>query len=364
MNIINYFNLSITNGCNMSCTYCYKNNKNLKNATTIKKEDFIFIVEKLRNENNIKPKTIFISGGEPLTYDNDILLEVINEYNDFVFQIATNGTIDLKYFVDRLKNKNVTFVMSYDVDNDERIGFNHQQFEKNLKILNETDFHVHLNPTYNHKNIKGMLYMYEAEKENKKKNFTFGWNIAKRYPISLEDKLKFEFQLKEIFNTIMKDLEQNDYTFIPDFLKGLFGFALLDKKMKPHCENEYRIIIDVNGNVFPCNIISQDIENSEQNILNNEDYHVFKKYVKHKETTLYNIEQFLEDNKDASCGLKCTLFPFIYEILRRVIYRFLEYDNKEHIKGELIRFANNNYPCDLAMSSVTNHYAFKNIYMK
>ncbi len=86
--------LEITNSCNLACTFCIKNKREIK---FLNKDEFIFILKK------IKPYTDYLYFhilGEPLLHKN------INEFidiasKDFKVNITTNG-----YLINKIKNNN------------------------------------------------------------------------------------------------------------------------------------------------------------------------------------------------------------------------------------------------------------------
>lgn len=84
--------LEITNSCNLSCTFCIKNQRNIKYLT---KEEFTLILSKL------KPYTDYLYFhvlGEPLMHPhiNDFINQASHQFN---IQITTNG-----YLIDKIIN--------------------------------------------------------------------------------------------------------------------------------------------------------------------------------------------------------------------------------------------------------------------
>lgn len=88
--------IEITNRCNLSCDFCIKNNKTIKDISL---EEFKEILEKLKPLTNY---LYFHILGEPLIHPK--INELINiASQDFYINITTNG-----YFIDKIKtNKNI-----------------------------------------------------------------------------------------------------------------------------------------------------------------------------------------------------------------------------------------------------------------
>lgn len=87
--------IEITNNCNLNCSFCIKNSRTSK---FIDKDDFIFILEK------VKPYTNYLYFhvlGEPLLHPMFNELVDIASKNFFV-NITTNG-----YLINRIKTKNI-----------------------------------------------------------------------------------------------------------------------------------------------------------------------------------------------------------------------------------------------------------------
>jgi len=88
--------LEITNRCNLSCDFCIKNKRVLKDITI---KEFNFVLEKLKPITNY---LYFHILGEPLIHPQiNELIDIASK--DFYINITTNG-----YFIDKIKdNKNI-----------------------------------------------------------------------------------------------------------------------------------------------------------------------------------------------------------------------------------------------------------------
>ena len=83
-------NVLITRACNLSCSFCYMQNRNAKNDLTTEQ-----LSRKIKTVIKNKPSvdTLIFSGGEPLMRKNDIQKIVLSLPNHLKYIINTNGTL-------------------------------------------------------------------------------------------------------------------------------------------------------------------------------------------------------------------------------------------------------------------------------
>ena len=81
--------ISITNKCNLKCTYCYerKLNTELGNIDDETADNIIRFISR-RNDAGV----IFLFGGEPLLYKN-LIRKFVNSLTANLFVITTNGML-------------------------------------------------------------------------------------------------------------------------------------------------------------------------------------------------------------------------------------------------------------------------------
>ena len=323
---VKYLNISITNNCNFICSYCYKKNEAGKAATNMNLASLHKLLKYLNDlqDSGKYPPTVFISGGEPMIVWKTVLVKIIDKYLNIKFQIATNGSIKVDNFVNKIKRRDISWILSYDgIKCNQRQGFSNDIFESNIEILTKNNFHVHLNPTYNHANLENMVNIYFREVENKNDNITYGWNLAKNYLMTDEVKKKYAEDLYSSMKTILDDIKKRNYSYIPHFIKGLIGLKV-SGKIFPHCQHKYRMIVDVFENIYPCNIISQDKNNRCGTVRDgvNPSYDEWIPVIK-EGLKLSDVEEHISKYaKKLFCGLKCNLFPKAYTILNDVIEEF------------------------------------------
>ncbi len=96
-------------GCNLNCSYCdtkWANEKDVEYELMTSEEIYSYIKE-------TGVKNVTITGGEPLIQDNIIeLLTLLTNDNKLCIEIETNGSINLKPFVE-LNRDLLSFTMDY-----------------------------------------------------------------------------------------------------------------------------------------------------------------------------------------------------------------------------------------------------------
>lgn len=119
--------LGITNRCNMACPYCFEKH----NDHDMKLETAISAVEWFLSVSKIKKPTIAFFGGEPLLKFDEIIVPIVEKYNEMIsFDITTNGVLLDEDKVDFFRKYGITPLLSFDgikeVQNSQRprIGFN------------------------------------------------------------------------------------------------------------------------------------------------------------------------------------------------------------------------------------------------
>lgn len=97
-------------GCNLRCSYCdtkYSwDEESINNVEILSAEEIYDYIK------STKVKNVTLTGGEPLIQKNiSSLLELLNNDEDLVVHIETNGSINIKEFKD--KYKNIIFILDY-----------------------------------------------------------------------------------------------------------------------------------------------------------------------------------------------------------------------------------------------------------
>lgn len=125
------YTISITNKCNLKCSYCYERHLNTEyghiNDDTMRK-----IADFINNQNNAG--TVYLFGGEPLLYK-----EIVKFYCENLkakeFVITTNGTLLDEDFIKWCIDRKVIINMSHDGIKCTERGVDTALLDANLKIL-------------------------------------------------------------------------------------------------------------------------------------------------------------------------------------------------------------------------------------
>ena len=246
--------VEITNRCNLSCSFCSKVEKPLRNMTI---EEFKCIIEKIKDYTD----TIYLHvKGEPLVHPNLIeFLNVAEEYNIKV-NLTTNGTL-FPNVVDKLKEckslKKINFSLHSENNKENYL----EDIFKNVEKLQEVTVVYRLWTLNN-----GELDEKSTQTVNK---------ITSYYKLSTEivDKIKNENNVK-IKDRIFVD-KDNEFEWPSITNHNSCGFCYA---LKTH------IAVLVDGTVVPCCLDSNglvDLGNiyneSLENIINSNRYQTLKK---------------------------------------------------------------------------------------
>lgn len=125
------YTVSITNRCNLSCSYCYERQLNtdygcISEKTADKVTEFI--------NSRGDAVNVYLFGGEPLLY-KDIVKRFIENIKAVKFVITTNGTLLDEEFVKWCSSRNVIINMSHDGGNCSERGVDVSALDENLKML-------------------------------------------------------------------------------------------------------------------------------------------------------------------------------------------------------------------------------------
>ena len=125
------YTISLTNKCNLRCSYCYERHLNTEYGsitppTVHKITDFI-------NQQS-DAGTIYLFGGEPLLYKNEVKYFCENlKAKQFV--ITTNGTLLDEPFIKWCIDRGVIINMSHDGSECNERGVDRELLDNNLKLL-------------------------------------------------------------------------------------------------------------------------------------------------------------------------------------------------------------------------------------
>lgn len=118
-------------GCNLLCNYCdtlWANKEDVKYELLSEKDIYNYII-------STGIKNITITGGEPLIQDGiEKLIEVLVSDTNIHIEIETNGSIDIRKYLQNIYRPSVT--MDYKLPSS---GMEHYMLLSNLNYLNKQD---------------------------------------------------------------------------------------------------------------------------------------------------------------------------------------------------------------------------------
>ena len=230
--------IEITNRCNLSCSFCSKVEKPLRNMTI---EEFKLIISKIKD----KTDTIYLHvKGEPLIHPNLVDFLDIAEENNLKVNITTNGTL-FPQLVDKIKDKKSLAKINFSLHSENNYPNYLENIFKSVDKINKT--------------IIYRLWTLKDGSLDEKSTCTVD-KIAEYYNLSpnIVDKIKNEKNIK-IKDKIYVDKDNEfDWPSITNHNSCGFCYAL-----KTH------IAILVDGTVVPCCLDSNGIINLG-NIYNDE----------------------------------------------------------------------------------------------
>jgi MoaA/NifB/PqqE/SkfB family radical SAM enzyme len=240
--------ICITNKCNLNCVYCYRDQSNKREFTTVELLDLIdILVEK-------GTRYISLNGGEPLLREDlDIIVDKIQQKN-ILCHLSTNGLL-VRENINILKRVD-SIALSLDgfaSDNDRNRG--EGSFEKIIDAIeclktNKIKFYVHTVLTKNNKNaIDQMMTLAK------------GFNFKVQFSMLRTNYANKEFVLsdEEMKKSIVKIIEYKEKKYPVFFSKETYVYML---KQLNHCIKPLQIItcflnrlachIESDGKVYPC----------------------------------------------------------------------------------------------------------------
>lgn len=288
----NFFLINLTNNCNLSCKYCFRNiqTKQYDQINNITLEEICKFILNYCEKNKIKNFSIQPWGGEPLLSFNKILYiqEFFNNKNLFPqIIIETNGTLINEEIAKELLKRNIKIGISIDgtdtLHNMQRPLMNGgNSFEKilhGIKCLRNVNYNefgvISVVTRKNILEIRNILEYFVKELKLHQVKF----NLIKRNHFSPES-----FELSNINNTdidtffnnlISKLIELNKEGYqiyernICDKLLNLISKRNRNICSSQGCKGGYKIIsFDGKGDIYPCDVLD-NAEVRLGNIYNN-----------------------------------------------------------------------------------------------
>lgn len=270
--------IHVSNSCNLRCSYCYANKGNYGNESELMSVNTAENVINFINEHvkNYPLKYITFFGGEPLLAV-DIIEMVCEAFLDkgILFLMQTNGTVLNEKILNVINKYNIMITVSLDgpreINDFNRVDIlgngTYDKIIDNMRLLSS-----------NVKAIQSTISDEFIEQYSKDTIYSY---LFKKTGISF---LKVEYELNSINRLKEDDIEKEVEEFFKYIIDEKFivdgnGYRILKfffstKNSKYLCPAGTNFLtIDVNGNVFPCQLF---INNNEYFMGNVEDKFFYK----------------------------------------------------------------------------------------
>ena len=272
--------IAVTENCNQKCIFCFQACSPARKFSSLSLNQWKIIIRKLRN---IGVRILNFSGGEVFIYP--YLLDLIKwaklEMN-FSIHINTNGTFDVSDFIEYVDSF-IFSVHGLNKVHDEIVGKkgSFSLVEKNIAIASKFDVEVLINMVLLKSNYHQILDVFHHF-DSKYRISEFAPFIpihslfAKEYrDIALEVNADLITDYIKKLKKIPKDQLNLKHGFQSIFINEI-DFYKSAKIPLPNCAaGKYKIIIDYNGDVYPCNFFKGD-EYYCGNILEEDEYEIWK----------------------------------------------------------------------------------------
>lgn len=254
--------LMMSTGCNLSCRYCYQDDKKNKNMSKEVMESFI---DFLCDTNPETSTLIDFFGGEPLVNWEIIkygleLMEDLNLLHKLYFMISTNGTLITDEIAYTLSKYNVHVNISVDGTPEKHNYERNNSYDKTLQGLRKLydyglcrDITARLTFPNNYfgnieEHVKSVLNLGIPE-------VTFAAILAGG--ITDEELATYEESMYRTSILILKYVEYG-LAVIPKYMRNLLSMEHLSSDFKPrrpcHFKTDTGFVVDTDGVLFGCSI--------------------------------------------------------------------------------------------------------------
>ena len=269
--------LMMSTGCNLSCRYCYQDDKKNKNMSKEVMESFI---DFLCDTNPETSTLIDFFGGEPLVNWEIIkygleLMEDLNLLHKLYFMISTNGTLITDEIAYTLSKYNVHVNISVDGTPEKHNYERNNSYDKTIQGLRKLydyglcrDITARLTFPNNYfgnieEHVKSVLNLGIPE-------VTFAAILAGG--ITDEELATYEESMYRTSILILKYVEYG-LAVIPKYMRNLLSMEHLSSDFKPrrpcHFKTDTGFVVDTDGVLFGCSIApNTDFEDHASQVYN------------------------------------------------------------------------------------------------
>lgn len=232
------YTVSITNKCNLKCTYCYERHLNTEYGCIDEKRaaDIIRFINGRRDACRV-----YLFGGEPLLY-KELVKKFCTEIKAREFVITTNGTLLDEEFLEWYRGKNIIINMSHDGNRSGERGISPEVLDDKLKLLIKYQPETLVQLVYTERTLP---YLYE--------NVLYLKNLGVRKISAVMDAF-----LRPQDPDSFGDMLREQWDMIAQ-IKNLYVYELASKvrviKEKPYGKCEIckkKMFINWDGKIYPC----------------------------------------------------------------------------------------------------------------
>lgn len=250
--------LLLTEACPFDCEYCYVKDRRTNNEMPF---EYLEILKKAFTC-TMKPTIIFF-GGEPLLKIG-LMKRIVEKYkDDFVFQVVTNGSVNLHQFVEEIYKpyKDIFDVqLSWDGNEDTRKMVsgkpsNSMVYENLIKEL-ENGGAFEGRCVLDNTSVYSFYKTYKTFQELREK-YRFSGDFTIVHQTSFDESYATVLgqQLEMIYNDAAQQLTTNHF-FLPRLLlKNIVNMLQGIKALS--CDVGSYIVVRPNGDIYPCTILAQ-----------------------------------------------------------------------------------------------------------
>lgn len=203
-----YINIKLTYNCNLKCPYCYQFDSNMNRpAFSISKEQIDNLLAMIGNEQYY----LILDGGEPFVFEHiKYLTDKLSEANVRV-KVITNLMADfddIKYFLEKLKDKLDIFQISLHLSEYKNINIFYDRVRMILNIRKELnlDFNVFIQSLITNENFNQIL----SVKKDIKNMFNLDLFLDRLINNEYYNLNKYSKEIEEFFNSKSDSIQEKD----------------------------------------------------------------------------------------------------------------------------------------------------------
>lgn len=265
--------IEITQNCNLNCKHCYQG-EHVNEQSILNLNKAHLIASKLGELGTL---AVVLTGGEPFLHPN--LVEIVEAFNDWNIRVVifTNGQIIQDETIRKLSNMNVLIRISVEGHNEEMNDFirGAGTLKKAMEFSNvcrENNLSIGYSFTINNKNEKYFCDMLQLAEDMHADEIEMSEILNVNQDPDISSLMLSEKQSKDFRINTLKG-----FSISKAFRKGM-GLYRYKKGPEYICSaGTTNIFIDINGDVYPCNLFSNNSEYCAGNVFSEDLLEIWRK---------------------------------------------------------------------------------------